>query len=320
VRQCISTAKLSYRTLIFLNMKIDNAHLAAFAAVLREGTFDLAARKLNVTPSAISQRIKLLEDRLGQILIQRTTPCQATESGRTLLRYAEEVTLLESEVLAALGVDAGDATTRTRIPIVINADSLDSWFAEVLQAVANDESLTLDVRTEDQDHSVALLREGVVMAGVSAIADAIQGCRVEPLGTMRYLAVASPSYVAKYFPTGVNEQSLNFAPMLMFNKKDALQWTFLSQLTSQIIHPPINYVPSTRSFLEAACRGLAWGMMPESIVSDALHSGALVKIAAKHWLDVPLYWHRWRIGSRSLDLLTTIVHNAAKNRLRKIRR
>ena len=111
-------------------MQIDNAQLAAFAAVLREGTFDQAARTLNVTPSAISQRIKLLEDRIGQILIQRTTPCQATEAGRSLLRYAEEVTLLESEVLIGFGLEASDASTRIRIPIVVNADSLDSWFAE----------------------------------------------------------------------------------------------------------------------------------------------------------------------------------------------
>jgi LysR family transcriptional regulator (chromosome initiation inhibitor) len=111
-------------------MQIDNAQLAAFAAVLREGTFDQAARTLNVTPSAINQRIKLLEDRLGQVLIQRTAPCQATEAGRTLFRYAEEVTLLESEVLAGLGIEATGTSTRIRIPIVVNADSLDSWFAE----------------------------------------------------------------------------------------------------------------------------------------------------------------------------------------------
>ena len=115
-------------------MKIDNAHLAAFAAALSEGTFELAARKLNVTPSAISQRIKLLEERIGQILIQRTTPCQVTEAGRPLLRYAEELALLEAEVLVELGVgEAGTAST-FRVPIVVNADSLDSWFPAVFTA------------------------------------------------------------------------------------------------------------------------------------------------------------------------------------------
>ena len=146
-----------------------------------------------------------------------------------------------------------------------------------------------------------------------------RAARVEPLGAMRYLAVASPAYVKKYFPAGVNEQSLNFAPMLMFNKKDALQGIFLAQMTEQAINPPINFLPSTRSFFEAACRGLAWGMMPEQIVSDALRLGTLVQISPTHWLDVPLYWHRWRIGSTSLDLISTLVHNAARNRLRQIR-
>ena len=97
-------------------MKIDNAQLAAFAAVLTEGNFDLAARKLNVTPSAISQRIKLLEDRIGQILIQRTIPCQATAAGRMLWRYAEEVALLESEVFSALGIEKRTSIDQSAYP------------------------------------------------------------------------------------------------------------------------------------------------------------------------------------------------------------
>ena len=68
-------------------MRIDNAQLATFAAVLGEGSFELAARKLSVTPSAVSQWIKLLEDRLGQVLVQRSTPCRATAAGRRLLRH-----------------------------------------------------------------------------------------------------------------------------------------------------------------------------------------------------------------------------------------
>jgi LysR family transcriptional regulator (chromosome initiation inhibitor) len=208
-------------------MKVDNAQLAAFAEAIREGSFELAARKLNVTPSAISQRIKLLEERMGQILIQRSAPCQATVAGRPLLRYAEELALLESEVLSALGVCDASATVAVRIPMVINADSLDSWFVEVFDGLASSAAVTLDLRVEDQDHSVTLLREGSVMAGVSASAHPIQGCRIEPLGVMRYLALASPSYFQRHFAAGVNAESLHAAPMLMFNKKDGLQQAFL---------------------------------------------------------------------------------------------
>lgn len=59
-------------------MELLHPQLAAFAAVLDEGSFELAARRLSVTSSAISQRIKALEDRLGQVLVLRTAPCRAT--------------------------------------------------------------------------------------------------------------------------------------------------------------------------------------------------------------------------------------------------
>jgi len=300
-------------------MKIDNAQLAAFAEAIREGSFDLAARKLNVTPSAISQRIKLLEERMGQVLIQRSTPCQATAAGRPLLRYAEELALLESEALSALGVVDTDAGTpfSVRIPMVINADSLDSWFLEVFDDLAASTTITLDLRVEDQDHSVLLLREGTVMAGVSANAKAIQGCRVEALGVMRYLALASPSYVERHFSAGINAESLNAAPMLRFNKKDALQQAFLAQLTDAVIKPPTHYLPTTRSFGEAVLRGMTWGMIPEQLAEAHLKAGQLVELAAPRCLDVPLFWHRWRITSSALDSLSRLVHKAAGKPLRQ---
>ena len=297
-------------------MRVDNAQLAAFAEAIREGSFELAARKLNVTPSAISQRIRLLEERMGQVLIQRSAPCQVTAAGRPLLRYAEELSLLEAEVFSALGVVDAGATSTVRIPMVINADSLDSWFLEVFDALGASAATTLDLRVEDQDHSVVLLREGTVMAGVSASARPIQGCRVEPLGAMRYLALASPSYVERHFLAGVNAESLNAAPMLTFNKKDALQQVFLGRLTDAAIRPPTHYLPTTRSFGEAVLRGMAWGMIPEQLAEGHLKTGQLVELAPQHWLDVPLFWHRWRIASAALDALTRLVHRAASKALR----
>lgn len=298
-------------------MRIDSAQLTAFAAVLGEGTFDLASRKLNVTPSAISQRIRQLEDRIGQVLIQRTTPCQATAAGQVLLRYAEQLALLESEAITELGLADADAHAPVRIPVVVNVDSLDSWFAEIFDSLPGIARITLDIRTEDQDHSAALLREGTVMAGVSASVQSIQGCTVEPLGVMRYLAVASQDFLDRFFAAGVNEQSLKTAPMLMFNKKDGLQKGFASLFTSVTPNPPTHFVPSTRSFLEASRRGVAWGMVPEPLVSASLRSGELVEIAAHYWLDVPLYWHRWRIASSALDTVTALVHQAARKTLRQ---
>ncbi|WP_368041004.1 LysR family transcriptional regulator ArgP [Cupriavidus gilardii] len=302
-------------------MKIDNGQLAAFAAVLQEGSFEAAARRLHVTPSAISQRMRQLEERLGQVLLQRGSPCQPTAAGRTLARYTEQLALLEAETLAELGDGnglRGKDGMPLRVPLAVNADSLDSWFPASFDALPAEPAMVFDLRVEDQDHSATLLREGVVMAAVSASAEPVQGCTVEPLGIMRYLGVASPALIAEAFAGGVDAASLARTPMLAFNRKDALQARFIALLIGfdfQQPLPPTHYVPSTAGFVAFAQRGLGWGMMPEPFVREPLAHGTLAEFAPGRHLDVPLYWHRWRLRSPALDAITVAVRQAASKSL-----
>lgn len=297
-------------------MNLDNAQLAAFAMVIREGSFAAAARRLHVTPSAISQRIRQLEERLGQVLVQRATPCLPSVAGQALVRFAEEVALLETEMLAALGSSSGEAPPVVRIPVAVNADSLDSWFLDVPGALPDGLQVVFDLRVDDQDHSAALLREGSVMAAVSANRAAIQGCSVAPLGLMRYLAVASPGFAARYFAGGVDAVALRRAPMLRFNAKDGLQHQFIAAHTAEAVAPPIHLVPSVHGFVGLARRGLGWGMVPEAFARKAIAAGDLAEIAPGTYLDVPLYWHCWRLPSVALAALTAAVERAAAAGLR----
>ena len=82
---------------------VDGEQLAAFAAVIELGSFDAAADRLHLTPSAVSQRIKALEQRVGQVLVVRQKPCIATPAGVPLLRLATQTALLEAEALAEMG-------------------------------------------------------------------------------------------------------------------------------------------------------------------------------------------------------------------------
>lgn len=299
-------------------MKIDNAQLAAFAMVIREGSFEAAARKLHLTPSAVSQRIKQLEERLGQVLIQRSSPCQASQAGKALVRYTEELALLESEMLNQLGSAEGESQQALRMPIAVNADSLDSWFLAVFDLLPPEMMIAFDLRVEDQDHSAALLREGTVMAAVSASPAPIQACSVEALGIMRYLAVTSPGHAARHFSAKLTAAALNRAPMLRFNLKDGLQQQFITRFTAEPVQPPTHFVPSVHGFLGLAKRGLGWGMVPEQFALAALAAGELVEIAPGQYLDVPLYWHRWRLGSQALNTLTGTVREAASRSLRPL--
>ncbi|HEX5541548.1 MAG TPA: LysR family transcriptional regulator ArgP [Micromonospora sp.] len=295
---------------------MDSLQLTTFAAVIQEGSFEAAARALHITSSAVSQRIKALEQTVGQVLVRRSKPCQATEAGQPLLRLAGQLALLEREALdAARGSLAGTAP-RTRVPVVVNADSLATWFLPALAALPPDLSLCFDLREDDQDHTADLLRDGSVMAAVTAQHHAVQGCQVERLGSMRYLAVATPELVAEHLPDGVTAAALATTPMVVFNRKDQLQRRFLRTLTRRQLDPPVHYVPSVSGFNAAIRLGLGWGMVPEQFANADLAAGRCVELVPGRYLDVPLYWQHWRLDSTLLQVLTTSVKATAAVALR----
>ena len=291
-------------------MSLLNPQLAAFAAVLEEGSFDGAAQRLSLTPSAISQRIKALEDRLGQVLILRRTPCTATPAGVQLLRSVQQMRLLETETLEAFHVESA-STGPASVAVAVNADSLATWFLSALAKLHGQHGMLFDVRVEDQDHSTDLLRDGSVLGAVTAVARPVQGCSVRKLGVMRYLPVASPAFIGRHFARGVDAASLGKTPMLVFNRKDALQWRFIHSVTRARLAPPMHYLPSSTGFVEAAALGLGWAMAPESMLRRPLAEGAVQVLEPGRWLDVPLYWQHWSIRSATLSRVTDALIAAA---------
>jgi LysR family transcriptional regulator (chromosome initiation inhibitor) len=124
--------------------RLDGHQLAALAAVIELGSFDAAAEWLHVTPSAVSQRIKALEQRVGQVLVVREKPCRATAAGVPLLRLAAQTALLESETLAETTDGSAELI---RIAIAVNADSMSTWFTAVLAGLPD---ILFDIRIEDR--------------------------------------------------------------------------------------------------------------------------------------------------------------------------
>jgi LysR family transcriptional regulator (chromosome initiation inhibitor) len=177
--------------------------------------------------------------------------------------------------------------------------------------------LLFDIHVEDQDHSTNLLREGAVLGAITADAHPVQGCNVEPLGVMRYLPVASPQFVERYIGKKLDAAALAVAPMLVFNRKDELQSRFIRSVTRARVSPPVHYLPSSTAFVDAAAMGLGWAMAPETMARDRLASGALRVLAARRWLDVPLYWQHWSIRAETLGWVSDTLRRVAAARLRK---
>ena len=297
-------------------MDLIHPQLAAFAAVLEECSFDAAARRLSVTPSAVSQRIKALEDRLGQVLVVRQAPCRPTPAGEQLLRRVRPMQALEAEALADFLPEESAAASARAIAVAVNDDSLETWLIAALAQLHQRYGYLFDVRVDDQDHTLDLLRDGSVLGAVTAEATPLQGCNVHALGTMRYRAIASPEFAKNYFAAGVDAGAFSRAPMIVFNRKDELQWRFVRRITRTRLAPPVHYLPTSSGFVEAAARGLGWCLAPESLVTPALRAKKIVILDPQHWLDVPLYWQHAAVRSSTLQRISQVMREAAARALR----
>lgn len=295
---------------------LDYAALSALSAVIREGSFDRAALALHVTPSAVSQRIRQLEERVGCALVVREQPCRPTDTGRRLCQHVDRVRLLEQELQGALPALAPAGVARVALPVAVNADSLATWFAPTLAAFAATAPVLVEVAVDDQDHTTEWLRSGAVMAAVTGTARPATGCNSRPLGAMRYLAAASPGFVARYFEGGVGAGSLARAPSLVFNTKDELQARWVRRLCHRHVDLPRHTLPSPQAFVTAAVAGMGWGLQPEALVASHLADGTLVELVPGAPLDVPLYWQHARAASALVGALGREVAAAAQKALR----
>ena len=268
----------------------------------------------------MSQRIRALEERAGCVLVVREQPCRATDAGRALCQHLDRVRLLEHELQGALPAaliaeDGGDEAPRVPLPLAVNADSLGTWFAPAVARFAAGAPVLLQLSVDDQDHTAEWLRSGAVLAAVTGVGSAPAGFSSQPLGAMRYVAAASPAFVARYFAQGVNAASLARAPSLQFNAKDALQARWVERQCGAQPALPRHNVPSLQAFVATCVAGMGWAMQPQTLIQAELQAGTLVELVPRTPLDVPLHWQQARAGSVLLEGLTRCVMAAARGAL-----
>lgn len=288
-------------------------HLQTLVVLIEEGTFEAAARRLQVTPSAVSQRIKAMEQATGQVLVQRTNPVSSTPAGDIALRYGRQVILLEDETNKALEETRLDGDTVT-IPLAVNADSL-TWFLDALALMPEAGEVVFDIHREDQEHTTSLLREGKVMAAVTSTPEAVQGCRSERLGAMRYRAVCSPAYADRWIEGEPAIEKVGGTPVVNFDRKDDLQHDFFRRATGRAPTSPSHYVPTLTDYRRAILLGLGWGLLPEDQAEAEVAEGRVIELAPDEPFDLPLYWQRWTLASSLLDSLSLVVRKTAAEHL-----
>lgn len=274
----------------------DPAALECLAALADSGSFDRAAQQLAITQSAVSQRLRALETSLGRLLVVRSRPLRLTEPGKLLLRYARQMQAMRADIAREMGATLGHDE---RLPIAVNADSLATWVLPALDAVVHaglQQGFGLELIVDDQDFTHESLRQGTVLGCVSTVAEALRGCSVTPLGCMRYVAVASPGFIAQALPQGLNRGNFARVPWLVFNRKDDNHAVWVGQAFG-VNGPRLveRHVPSTEAHVRAAVMGWGIGVMPEQMAAPWLARGELQALHAEVHVDVLLHWHQWKL-------------------------
>lgn len=295
---------------------LDARQLEALAAVVEHGGFGPAAKALSLTLPAVSLRIKALEDQLGQRLLVRGKSVRATPAGQALLGHVKQVRLMESDLLAGLqGEQTRGGVRWQSLSVAINADSVASWFLPGVAPLLQKHRLLLEIVIDDQDHTHDLLKSGDVMGCVTTLAEPMRGCLAEPLGVVRYRCMAAPAVAQRCrTPAGaVSPHKLLAHPAVIFNRKDALQDTFLEQhFGLRQPNYPRHFAPAIDAFEAAIELGLGWGMVPEQHLAG--HPG-MEEVLPGATVDVALYWQHWARESLSGQRLTQAVKAAARDSL-----
>jgi LysR family transcriptional regulator (chromosome initiation inhibitor) len=277
---------------------LDPAGLDCLAALAEGGSFERAAVLLSITQSAVSQRLRALESHVGRLLVVRARPLRLTEAGKVLLRYARQIQALRADAARELG--AGRESDE-RIPIAVNADSLATWVLPALDPLVQagrKAGYSIELIVDDQDFTHDWLGQGEVLGCVSTVAKPLRGCVCQPLGCMRYQAVASPAFLDSALPEGLHRGNFHEVPFIVFNRKDDMQAQWVAR-AFEVREPRLKerFVPSSEAGCRAAAMGWGIAVLPDILAKSWIEAGALRPVRPDVALDVALHWHRWKLGS-----------------------
>jgi LysR family transcriptional regulator (chromosome initiation inhibitor) len=296
--------------------RIDYESLTILAAVVREGSFEAAARSMNVTQSAVSQRIKQLEERVGVVLVARGRPCLPTDVGLQYCRHLEQVVLLQQELAERMRtlVEGGDALAAT-VRIAVNNDSLATWFPDLIKRAVQELRIRFDILPDDQEHTEDSLKSGDALAVITTLETPVQGCRRISLGSMDYVAVASPELFRRDFSTGVSLETLRGSICIAFNRKDTIQNQWLDLCFGATVPLSTNYVPSYEGYLSCCLNGVGWGLVPSISGMPYVDRGELVELSPGKDVRISLHWQTGMQSSEILQRLGNLVLEEARKHL-----
>lgn len=292
---------------------LDYGALHCLREVVRYGSFERGAHALNLTQSAVSQKIKRLEQQVGAPVLVRTKPLKTTPLGQQLLAHIQKVSVLEEQ----LHTGKHSAKHIAPISVAVNNDVLATWFTKVMAKFSEQHSNPVHIYNADQTQTRTLLQQGKVMACISQTGSPVTGGQSIRLGTMNYQLYASPAFIKKYLADGITVEQVMKTPGLLYDEFDV---TLLTDYQRECLNyaPTLSHChwyPSSHGFAKMAIEGVAWALLPTLQVKKEVENNQLISLFPNTQLGVPLFWHWIELESKALTHLSQIVKKTAQQQL-----
>lgn len=294
--------------------------LTTFVAVAEAGAFNAAARRLKMSPPAVTRQVTALETRLGVQLFTRTTRRVAlTEAGARLREDALKILaeLEESETAVRGTTSAPRGHLRLTAPVLFGQRFLAPVLRDYLDAYPEVTAEALFI-----DRNVSLLDEGLDVAlRIGALPDSSLSAR--RVGSLRRIVVAAPAYLERHGTPETPEALRDHRLVFPTSVSEVPNWTFTLKRKRRVLRlAPRLSVNSLQTAIDAAQDG--WGItrVLSYQVSDALAEGRLVEVlGAYDDEEIPIHLlhaegRRPAAKTRSfIDLATARLQDAAEHLL-----
>lgn len=258
------------------------ACMTTFVMVVEKGGFAAAARHLCVAPATVTQHVKMLEDRIGARLLQRTTRKSAlTEAGRAF--YERGIKILEAIKEADAVANAFHATARGTLRLNTSPTLSDDVAAIIERYVAVHPETSIDLTTTNQMVDLVDDRVDLAIRDDSVTESSFIARR---LGFAEWTACVSPGHIAKH---GVPVHPADLARhncLVYLGARDCNDWHFVGRTGGKSIRVSGNLRSSDPHALRtAALRDQGLVLLPDAMVCEDLHTGRLVRILTDYRLE-----------------------------------
>ena len=265
----------------------------AFVTVVEAGGFSAAARRLNLSRSAVGKAIARLEGRLGIRLFHRTTRSQSlTDDGQVFHEYCQRALgeLRAGKELLESGRKTASGRLRISMPVLFGRLCVAPILTR-LTTLHPDLALELDFR----DSHVDLVHDGFDLVVRNGPLGGGSGLMTRRVAHERTMVCAAPAYVDRHgMPAGLPDLGRHQSIAYCRDRRTQV-WLF-----PRDDGPPLEMSPVTRlrfddlgAILDAAVAGFGLAWLPDWLVSDSIRSGRLVQVvhdAASLTSDVHAIW------------------------------